>query len=287
MLQDIEILKSPELRSPFFIAGFEGWGNALDVSKVIISYLLRKLRARKFATLNGEIFYRFDESRPWVEIKEGQLHSIEPPRGEFFEAAIPDAGHDIVLFRAQEPQLRWPGFVRQVLEFCKDMKVTTIITVGSMYDNVLHTDTVMSGIASSQSLLKILREKNISPINYHGPGAIHSMFHSMGTQMGFDCISLWCHCPYYLQGATHFGLVSALVNVLSSLCGFKLDTMELELSWKELNQQIQSLIEKNPELSKHVEELRRAKVRGSWETVKNSIKKDGKVIHIEDFLRPK
>ena len=287
MFENIEIVKSPELRAPFFIGGFEGWGNALDVSKVIISYLIRKLGAQKFAKLYGELFYRFDESRPWVDIKEGELLSIDPPQGEFFEASIPDAAHDILLFRAQEPQLRWSTFVREVLELCRELKVKTIVTVGSMYDNVLHTDIVISGIASNQSLLNTLKEKNISPITYQGPGAIHSMFHSMGSEMGFECISLWCHCPYYLQGATHFGLVSALGNVLSSLCGFELDTTELELSWKELNQQIQSLIEKNPELSKLVEELRRAKVRGSWETVKSSIKKNGKVIHIEDFLRPK
>ena len=270
-----------------FIAGFDGWGNALDVSKVMISYLIRKLEARKFAHLPGELFYRFDDARPWVDIEDGELRSIEPPKGEFFAASIPNSKHDIILFRAQEPHLRWSTFVQEVLNVCKDLGVSTIISVGSMYDNVLHTDLVISGIATSQPLLRTLKDKNILPITYHGPGAIHSLFHARGREMGFDCVSLWCHCPYYLQGTTHFGLVSALGEIISSLCGFQLDRVELDLSWKELSQQIQSLIEENPELQKLVEELRRAKVRGSWETIKESIRKDGKVIHLEDFLRPK
>jgi len=287
MEKNIEIMAWPSLKSPVFIAGFEGWGNALDVSKVMISYLIRKLGAHKFAILSGELFYKFDETRPWVKIEKGQLRSIELPRGEFFAVEIPASEHDVVLFRAREPHVRWLTFVQEVLGLCKDLKVATIITLGSMYDNVLHSDVVISGIASTQLLLNTLQKKNILPISYNGPSAIHSVFHSKGHEMGFECVSLWCHCPYYLQGTTHFGLVSALGEVISSLCGFELDRLELDASWKELSQQIQSLIDKNPELHKLVEELRRAKVRGSWETIRDSIKKDGKVIHIEDFLRPK
>lgn len=283
----MQIIQWPELRSPVLIAGFDGWGNALDVSKAMISYLVRKLGAKKFANLHGELFYKFDEARPWVNIEEGEIRSVDPPVGEFFAASVPEADHDIVLFRAHEPHLRWFTFIEEVLAICKEVGVNLLISVGSMYDNVLHTDLIISGIATSQPLLQTLKDNNIIPITYHGPGAIHSLFHSRAKEMGFHGVSLWCHCPYYLQGATHFGLVSALADVLCSLCGFQIDKVELELSWKELSQQIESLIKKNPELQKLVEELKRAKVRGSWETIKGSLRRDGKVIHIEDFLRPK
>ncbi len=283
----IHIHRLPDLKYPICIAGFEGWGNALDVSKAMITYLIRKLDAEPFASINGDLFYRFDESRPWVEIEGGVLKSIDPPGGNFYTANLAHSEHGLLLLRATEPHVRWYTFVEGVLRLCKELQVETIITLGSMYDNVLHSDTVISGFASTPELLHTLEERDIVPVNYQGPGAIHSLFHSEGQKLGFQCISLWCHCPYYLQGTTHFGLLSALGETLSFLCGFELDRTELDVSWKELNKQIQSLIEKNPELQKMIEDLRKAKVRGSWETIKGSPRKDGKVIHIEDFLRPK
>jgi uncharacterized protein YdeI (YjbR/CyaY-like superfamily) len=75
--------------------------------------------------------------------------------------------------------------------------------------------------------------------------------------------------------------------LLSFLGDFELDTEEIDSSWKELNRQIQGLIEKNPELQAMITEIRKAKVRGSWESMKGSIEKGQKVIHLEDFLKPR
>jgi uncharacterized protein YdeI (YjbR/CyaY-like superfamily) len=65
-----------------------------------------------------------------------------------------------------------------------------------------------------------------------------------------------------------------------------LDTDELETRWKELNKQIQELVEKNPEFQAMINELRRAKVRGSWASLKDSAKKGSNVISLKDFLKP-
>jgi hypothetical protein len=165
--------------------------------------------------------------------------------------------------------------------------VDTLITLGSMYDNVLHTDLIISGIASSEEILDRLKEKRVIPINYEGPSAIHSTLHAEARKRGLDCLSLWCHCPYYLQGETHFGLLAQLGSLLASLVGFGLDVGQLERSWHELIRQIQSLIEKNPELQGMLTELRKAKVRGSWEAAKEGMKKGEKVIQISDFLIPR
>ncbi|MCK4816467.1 PAC2 family protein, partial [bacterium] len=145
----------------------------------------------------------------------------------------------------------------------------------------------ISGITSSKDFSIKLSQKNVIPINYHGPSGIHSTLHSEGQKRGFQCISLWCHCPYYLEGTTHFGLLSNLGSLLSFLGSFKLDMKEIETSWKELNRKIQDLIEDNPELHDIINELRKAKVRGSWASMKESGKNNGKIINLKDFLEPR
>lgn len=285
--QAIHLKEIPQLKKPIFIAGFSGWGNALNVSRGMVSYLIRTLNAKFFAKINPDYFYRYDDARPMVNIKDGSLKSFSTAKGSFYAAQTDSNERDVVILKADEPHLRWHHFVDELFFLCEKLGVDTVITLGSMYDNVLPSDRIISGVASNEDLLAKLNEQNVNPIFYQGPSAIHSIIQSEGQERGFQCISLWSHCPYYLQGATHFGALAHLGALLSYLGEFKLDIAALENSWKELNEQIQGLIESKPELRNLISKLRKAKVRGSWESMKDSIKKDEKVIDIKDFLDPK
>lgn len=281
--QGIQIDDLPQLDKPLMIAGFDGWGNALKISSAMASYLIRKLNARQFATIHPDTFFRYDEARPIVKIEDGLFKSLAPPGGSFHAAQKTPGKNDIVILKADEPNLRWYQFIDELLSLCRNLGVGTIISLGSMYDNVLHTDRVISGVASTEGLVSRLKEKNVNSISYHGPSAIHSIIQSEGPRKGFECISLWCHCPFYLQGTTHFGILSHLGALLSSLGEFELDTTDLEESWKGLNEQIQELIKNNAEIQSIISELRKLKVRGSTTSMKGSLK-DEKIINIRDFL---
>ena len=284
--EEIQIKELPELKNPVLIAGFDGWGNALKISSGMAAYLIRKLKAKQFAKLNPDTFFRYDEARPLVSIEAGVLQSVVPPGGRFYAARTGEDCCDVVILKADEPNLRWYLFIETLFSLCHKLGIETVITLGSMYDNVLHTDRVISGIASTQQLIAKLDNEKINSISYQGPSAIHSIIQLEGSRKGFQCISLWSHCPFYLQGTTHFGILSHLGSVLSSMGNFNLDTTDLEDSWKSLNEQIQELVKNNADIQNIITELRKSKVRGSAATMKGSLK-DEKVINIEDFLEPK
>jgi proteasome assembly chaperone (PAC2) family protein len=283
LCEPIQVEHLPPLQDPIFIAGFEGWGNALDISRGMADYLIQKLGGRSFAKIAPDLFYRFDEHRPVVDIEEGFLKSITPPEGLLYAADRAVAGRDLIILKAPEPDLCWMTFARVIVDFCQEMGVKTMISLGSMYDNVLHTDNVVSAVASSEELLSQLKKEKVISINYKGPSAIHSTLLDEARRRGVPCVSLWCHCPFYLQGTTHFGLLSHLGSLLSSWGGFMLDTQELDRTWKDLTKQIQGIIDKNPELQAMIDDLRKSKIKGSWDEAK----KGDKVIHLEDFLKPK
>ena len=253
----------------------------------MVAYLIRKFKAGSFARLNPDLFYRYDQTRPIVNIENGRLKDLSIPGGVFYAAKPGSEGRDLLILKAEEPNLRWQYFAEEVFSLCERLGVEYVITLGGMIDNVLHSDRIVSGFGSSEALLEKLRQKNVSLISYHGPSAIHSTLHSEGKKRGFPCISLWCHCPYYLQGATHFGMMSHLGSLLSYFGEFELETEELEEKWKELEEEIQKVIETHPQVQALVKELRKAKVRGSWERMKDSAKQNGKVINLQDFLEPK
>ena len=282
----IQIDKLPELKNPLLIAGFEGWGNALKISSGMSDYLVRKFRAQRFAEINPDLFFRYDEMRPVVHIEEGTLKSVIPPGGTFYAAQTASGGRDLVILKSDEPQLRWSGFVQELFNLCRRLNINSIITIGSMYDHVLHTDRFVSAIASEAAMISELRQKGINSISYQGPGAIHSTIHAEGLKRNCMCLSLWCHCPLYLQGTTHFGILAHLGKLLASLGGFELNTEDLEANWEKLNIQIEKLIDNNVELQAVVKELRKAKTRGSDISMKGAVK-DEKIINIQDFLQPK
>ena len=94
-------------------------------------------------------------------------------------------------------------------------------------------------------------------------------------------MGLYCHCPYYIQGITHFGLLAYLGDFISEWAQFDLNTEELSLAWKEASKQIEEAIKNNPELKEIINELRKSRTRG---TVGVASKND-KVIKLEDYFR--
>jgi len=283
----IHINELPQLNKPVLIAGFDGWGNALNISNGMAAYLVRRLEAKKFADLDPDTFYRYDEHRPVVDIVAGKLNTLKPPRGSFYAVETDEDQSDLVILEANEPNLRWFQFVELLFSICQKLQVRNIITLGSMYDNVLHTDRILSGIASSPELLAELKQKRINSISYQGPSAIHSIIQSEGTKKGFDCISLWSHCPYYLQGTTHFGILSYLGELIAGLANFQLDTLDLQANWKKLEDQINTLVESNRELQSLISNLRKEKVKGSAASLRGAANSDEKIINLQDFLDPK
>ena len=79
--------------------------------------------------------------------------------------------------------------------------------------------------------------------------------------------------------------MSHLGAVLSSLGQFELDTKGLDARWEEREDQIEDIIEQSFELQTIIKEIRKAKVRGTWESMKRSTKGE-KVVNLKDFMPP-
>lgn len=280
----IHIDSLPELNRPVLIAGFDGWGNALNVSKGMASFLIRELKADKFAWINPDRFYRYDENRPWVRIEGGELKKFSPPGGALYAGVTPADDNDVVILQADEPVLNWFHFVGALFSLCENLGVKIIITLGSMYDSVLHSDRLVSGLDSDRDPFSGPIMQKVIPIDYQGPSAIHSIIQSEGPTQGMRCVSLWGHCPYYLQGITHYGLISELVDLVSLLGNFTLDTQSLEARWTSLEGQIEKLMHNNADLRKVVDQLEKTKQRGTRMSMKKPIPKGEKVINLTDFL---
>lgn len=278
-----EIRDWPVLRKPVMIVGLGGWGNALNVARGSAAYLARRTGARRFGALKRDLFFRYDENRPLVSIQNGLMHSIKFADGELSAVPQPASERDLIILVTEEPHLCWDKFAEQVINIASTADASEFISLGSMYDGVLHTDTLLSGIASDAVHLRELDALNIRPITYHGPTAVHSILHRKASERRLKASSLWTHCPYYLEGTSHPGLIAATVDTIARMLGLTIDTHDLAEEWERLKTGIQSAIEENPKLQKLIDELRRAKVRGAWANRPHQGRSGDKIIRLKDF----
>lgn len=280
----IQIDALPELKSPVLIAAFDGWGNALQVATDTHDYLVQQFDGRPFARFFPDAYFRLDRSRPVVRIVNGVLEDLSWSGGTFCAARTGGESADMVLFRSDEPAYAWHHFTAETLGLCRRLKVQAVVTLGSMFDQVLHSDRIISGMASRREMRDRLKQEGLSLVSYHGPSAIHAVIQSEAEQADFECLSLWGHCPHYLQGTSHFGLLAALCEALSRLFGISISTAELEKRWVVLNRKIQGLVDARPDLREMITALRKQKFKGTTDELRADGKRDEKVIDIRDFF---
>ncbi|MCP4687009.1 MAG: PAC2 family protein, partial [Desulfobacterales bacterium] len=183
-IKGFKIKETPTLTDPILIAGFDGWGNAMNVSAGMAAYLVNKFDARLFANITPDVFYQFDENRPIIHVEKGILKSVSHPGGAFYTARPEGSARDLVILEADEPSLKWFQFTDSLFSMCENLGVKTIITLGSLHDRVLHTDRVLSGMVSDDGLLEKLQRNKIHLGDYQGPGSIHSLLQSEGPERG-------------------------------------------------------------------------------------------------------
>jgi predicted ATP-grasp superfamily ATP-dependent carboligase len=276
----VSFYQMPQLRSPILIVGFGGWSNAGNTALKSVEHIIRKKRATLLADIDPDIFFQFTQNRPLIAIREGRLRDFQLRKTTFYFWPNKEGTNDLILAKGQEPDERWPTFVRILFELCEQWNVSHMVSLGGMYDDVLHTESMISGVYNVEKWRDIFAKNDIGLIDYEGPSGIHSLIMQKAEKDNFPFIGLWGHSPLYLRG-TNFRVVIRMANLLASFFEFSIDTMELESALGQFEHQIEEILESNAELQEHVARIK--KIRSG-----ELRKKDGpKVVHIEDFFRHK
>ena len=248
----------PDLRSPSLVIGLGGWTDAAEVSTGSVKYLRDKLRAHKFAELEGEEFFKYTSTRPKVAIEKGKVRSFTYPATEFFYWVNPDAPRDLVLLLGSEPDLKWPTYTRTVLDLAAELGVSRLCAVGGLYDSVSHTgDVQCSGTSPNQELLAELERMNVTPTSYFGPTGIITALMMAAQERGLPAASIWGRAPHYIQTANPKVWHQVLWR-LTALCKVSVDIQPLMKRGFELTQQVNEALKENPQLREYVGQLEQA-----------------------------
>ena len=256
----IEYLSRPELDGGTMILSFSGWMDGGDASTGTVKRLVRLLDARQFASIDAEPFYilNFPGSmeiaamfRPMIDIEDGLVRSIDMPRNRFFVA--PD--HKLILFRGNEPNMKWRTFGECIFKLAHDSGVKRLIFVGSFGGAVPHTrEPRMYVTCSEERLHEDLENVGLRRTGYEGPGSFMTYLTTQAPSAGLEMVSLVAEIPGYLQGTNPF-CIEAITRRLARILQLSLDLDELRAASNDWEVEVSTVVEENDDMLEKIREL--------------------------------
>ncbi|MFQ5841588.1 MAG: PAC2 family protein [Thermodesulfobacteriota bacterium] len=281
METELIIHETPRLSRPWLIGGYEGWIDAGKVSSGSLTYLRKSLKAQKFAEILSDGFHLFRDSRPKVVVEDGLIREVEYPRNEFFYWKNRGLLPDLILFLGNEPHVRWKAFADLFLKLASQFGVERLVTIGGLYDQVVHTiPRKISVVASNPDLLKDLLAHDVQMIDYSGPGSYVSLLQERAETYGIGSFMLWGRVPPYVAMRSSWDCIQIL-GLLAKLVPFEADLSGLREEAELIDGQLKKAVEEKPDLRTYFKQLE--SIHRSRQAKKS--KSGDNVITIEAFLK--
>ena len=252
----VHYLKKPELRNPVVVAAFSGWNDAAEAATTAVKFLKDRWKTVCIAEIEAEEFYVFTDTRPTVQTKRGQVRSIHWPTNQFYAFVDPTWERDVILFAGVEPQLKWKTYTSAFLEVCKRFNVSEVLLLGAFLANIPHSlDVPITGYSSTQEMLERMHEIDVQNSRYEGPTGITGVVHDAVSRAKIPVSSLWAAAPHYLVATPNIKVTSALLTYLNTFLAFDLDLSDFQNDAIRFEEQISTLVARDPEASAYVRKL--------------------------------
>ncbi|MGE5594781.1 MAG: PAC2 family protein [Hyphomicrobiales bacterium] len=276
--------RRPELHDPIAIVAFAGWNDAASAATDAARFVVRRLGARKFASIDSEYFYDFRETRPLVQMTPGGMREVQWPRNEFFYARNPTGPHDIVVGVGVEPSLRWKAFTDAHVNLYRDLGVGTVMSLGALLADVPHTrPTRVTGSAIDPEVAARL---DLTASRYEGPTGIVGVLHDVLRRSGIAGASLWANVPHYITTSSNPMATAALLSRLQEVVGLAFDLRELEIAGERFVSEVNTALAGNPEIAEYVRRLEeQADANPGEEPEEDLPASEDVLMDVEEFLR--
>lgn len=244
----------PQLRTPTLIAAFTGWNDAGDAASLAVQQMVATWKATKIAEIDPEEYFEFQATRPLVRLVDGQTREIVWPPNEFYAASTP--GGDVLLLSGTEPQLRWRGFCREIVEVAQSFGTQMVVTLGALLADVPHSRPVnIMGTATDQRLIDRFE---LQRSRYEGPTGIVGVLQDAFTTAGLSAVSLWAAVPAYAPGTPSPKAALGLLRRTVDIIGTPADLRGLESASGDYEDEVASNVADDDELSGYVRRLEEA-----------------------------
>ena len=238
------------------VAAFAGWPDAAESATRAVRYLVRKLRARRFAEIDPEDLYDFTLTRPHTLLDAQGRRFVGWPGNDFYYHPGEDSDNGLILLLGTEPNLRWRAYTDLVLRVIERCEVQSVVTLGALLDAVPHTrDPQVSGIASGDDFTHRLEAAGVPMPTYQGPTGIPTVLLDACAQHGVQVCGLWGHSPHYFTDSPNPKLSHGLLLKLGALTGIEVDLERLKTAGEAYEAKVTQAVAQQSHLVEYVARL--------------------------------
>src|SRR3954454_20483160 len=120
------------LRAPALVCAFSGWNGAGDGASAALTFIGESLGAERFARIDPEDFYDFQDTRPHIRFNEDRSREITWPGIEIFAARDPRAPRPLILMQDPETWMRWRTFCQPIIDLAEALVTQLVVTTGAL-----------------------------------------------------------------------------------------------------------------------------------------------------------
>jgi predicted ATP-grasp superfamily ATP-dependent carboligase len=251
----IELTDVPELRDPIMIAAFEGWNDAGEAATAAIEHLTEVWNAETVAAIDPEDYYDFQVSRPRVVMEEGRRR-ISWPTTRILLATSTTLNRDVLLVQGIEPSTRWRSFTIELLEFARQVGVTTFVTLGALLADVPHTRPLSVSATSEHE--DVVHRFDLEPSKYEGATGIVGVLADAASQADLPSLSCWAAVPHYAGGTPSPKATLGLISKLEELFDLAIPHGDLPDQARAWEHGVDELAESDDEVAEYVHSLEQA-----------------------------
>jgi predicted ATP-grasp superfamily ATP-dependent carboligase len=251
----IELTDVPELRDPIMIAAFEGWNDAGEAATAAVEHLSEVWDAETVAAIDPENYYDFQVSRPRVVMEDGKRR-ISWPTTRILLATSATLSRDVLLVQGIEPSTRWRSFTIELLEFAREMGVTTFVTLGALLADVPHTRPIPVSATSQHE--DVLHRFDLEPSKFEGATGIVGVLADAASQADLPSLSCWAAVPHYAGGTPSPKATLGLITRLEELFDLTIPHGDLPDQARAWEHGVDELAESDEEVAEYVHSLEQA-----------------------------
>jgi hypothetical protein len=245
------------LNSPAVIAAFEGGNDAGEAASATVAHLSGTWDASPIGEIDPEDYYDFQVTRPVLEVTDGQTRRLSWPTTRLAVAHPAGLGRDVVLVHGIEPNMRWRGFCRDLVDGFTKLGAELVILVGALLADSPHTRPVpVTAAASDEKLAAALQ---IDPVDYQGPTGIVGVLQDACTEAGIPAVSLWAAVPHYVAQPPSPKATLALLRGVEDILDSPMPLGDLPDEARAWERGVDELAEQDTEVADYVRALEEAK----------------------------
>lgn len=249
------------------LVAFEGWNDAGEAATLAVRTIANALDLAPRFSVDPELYYDYQFSRPTVRRNEEGRREIVWPRTEMLgpvedahslgPRAVGAGAEGLHVLWGSEPARSWKAFTAEIVDAALVAQIDAIVFFGAMLADAPHTRP-LSVFASSEQA-EVRAELDVDRSSYEGPIGIVGVLSEAAAEAGIPSVSLWAAVPHYVHAPPSPKAALALIRRFEDLSGIAIPLGSLESEAAEWEANVDLLAASDEDMAGYITQLEQAR----------------------------